>query len=421
MRPGRDLDHGRMLTTRHPARPGARPGQASGSWSTPGSSPATRPHGAGGPGRDGGRRTSDAEHPRPRGGARRSWPQRDALRGLQVTPRHPGGRVPGADRAGVPGMKTLSALSRAQWPSFWRDKQNGFSVLAFPLMFLVLFGTLFSDAGTGRSSARGGRRTSPDRGAPAGRRRAVRRGFEVTDDDDPMQRSRRSRAGDLERRWRRTARNWCCTTPRRTRWSRPPCGASFAASCRRSTRPLAQEPPPTRPGGSGRGRLAGADRVPRPGLLGWRWPWGRPSTPRMPLVTWRTISCCDGCGSRRCGPGAGRLAGGGLRGLALIQVALFLVCRGDVLRSGADRRRWLSVPLAVSGTLAFMAIGMVAGAVSRTAEAASGLANVIVLPMAFLSGSFIPLEQAPELADDGLRAAAAGLPERRDARRDGAR
>ena len=52
-------------------------------------------------------------------------------------------------------------------------------------------------------------------------------------------------------------------------------------------------------------------------------------------------------------------------------------------------------PAGLCGTLAFMAIGMVAGAVSRTAEAASGLANVIVLPMAFLSGSFIPLEQAP--------------------------
>ena len=48
-------------------------------------------------------------------------------------------------------MNDLVALTRAQWRSFWRDKQNWFWLLAFPLMFLVLFGSLFSDAGAGRS------------------------------------------------------------------------------------------------------------------------------------------------------------------------------------------------------------------------------------------------------------------------------
>ena len=53
------------------------------------------------------------------------------------------------------------------------------------------------------------------------------------------------------------------------------------------------------------------------------------------------------------------------------------------------------VDLLLCATLAFMAIGLIAGAVSKTAEAASGIVNVIILPMAFLSGSFIPLDQAP--------------------------
>jgi ABC-2 type transport system permease protein len=55
----------------------------------------------------------------------------------------------------------------------------------------------------------------------------------------------------------------------------------------------------------------------------------------------------------------------------------------------------MAIPLLLCATLAFMAIGLIAGAISRTAEAASGIANVIILPMAFLSGSFIPLDQAP--------------------------
>ena len=42
-----------------------------------------------------------------------------------------------------------------------------------------------------------------------------------------------------------------------------------------------------------------------------------------------------------------------------------------------------------------MSIGLLAGAVSRTTEGAVNMANFIVLPMAFLSGSFFPLDGAP--------------------------
>jgi ABC-2 type transport system permease protein len=56
---------------------------------------------------------------------------------------------------------------------------------------------------------------------------------------------------------------------------------------------------------------------------------------------------------------------------------------------------WLLLPLALCGTLAFLALGLLAGAVARTAESASGIANLVILPMAFLSGSFFPLDSAP--------------------------
>ena len=44
------------------------------------------------------------------------------------------------------------ALTRAQWIGFWRDKQNWFWLLLFPLMFLFLFGFLFQDSGASRST-----------------------------------------------------------------------------------------------------------------------------------------------------------------------------------------------------------------------------------------------------------------------------
>ena len=49
-------------------------------------------------------------------------------------------------------MNGFVALARAQWLGFWRDKQNWFWLMAFPLMFLVLFGFLFRDAGVSKST-----------------------------------------------------------------------------------------------------------------------------------------------------------------------------------------------------------------------------------------------------------------------------
>lgn len=56
---------------------------------------------------------------------------------------------------------------------------------------------------------------------------------------------------------------------------------------------------------------------------------------------------------------------------------------------------YLALPLLVLGTMAFFAIGMLVGAFCKTEEAASGAANIVIMPMAFLSGTFFPVENAP--------------------------
>jgi len=56
---------------------------------------------------------------------------------------------------------------------------------------------------------------------------------------------------------------------------------------------------------------------------------------------------------------------------------------------------WLGIPVFVLGILAFFAIGMLVGSFAKTEEAATGAANIVVLPMAFLSGTFFPIDQAP--------------------------
>lgn len=55
----------------------------------------------------------------------------------------------------------------------------------------------------------------------------------------------------------------------------------------------------------------------------------------------------------------------------------------------------LALPVFLSGILAFFSIGMLVGAFCKTEEAASGAANIVVLPMAFLSGTFFPIDLAP--------------------------
>jgi ABC-2 type transport system permease protein len=56
---------------------------------------------------------------------------------------------------------------------------------------------------------------------------------------------------------------------------------------------------------------------------------------------------------------------------------------------------WMAIPVFVLGVTAFFAIGMLVGSFAKTEEAATGAANIVVLPMAFLSGTFFPIDQAP--------------------------
>ena len=81
----------------------------------------------------------------------------------------------------------------------------------------------------------------------------------------------------------------------------------------------------------------------------------------------------------------------------------------------------MAVPLLVVGTLCFMSIGLLAGAITKTTEGAVNIANFMVLPMAFLSGSFFPLDGAPQWLQTFSQLLPLQAPQRGHARRDGAR
>jgi ABC-2 type transport system permease protein len=80
----------------------------------------------------------------------------------------------------------------------------------------------------------------------------------------------------------------------------------------------------------------------------------------------------------------------------MVQAAIFVgVASLPVFGLKLSNYWWMAIPLLIVGTLAFLSIGLLAGSFTKTSEAASAVANLIVLPMAFLSGAFFPLQGAP--------------------------
>ncbi len=82
--------------------------------------------------------------------------------------------------------------------------------------------------------------------------------------------------------------------------------------------------------------------------------------------------------------------------IALVQMVIFVGLGMAAFGLQLTGSWWMSVPLLIAGTLAFMSLGLLAGALAKTQEGAVNLANFLVLPMAFLSGSFFPLDGSPQ-------------------------
>ncbi|MFE6282165.1 ABC transporter permease [Streptomyces sp. NPDC057877] len=58
--------------------------------------------------------------------------------------------------------------------------------------------------------------------------------------------------------------------------------------------------------------------------------------------------------------------------------------------------RWpLALPVLLLGITAFLSMGVIIGSYADTPEAVAAIANCLMVPMAFLSGSFLPLEMMP--------------------------
>jgi len=139
-----------------------------------------------------------------------------------------------------------------------------------------------------------------------------------------------------------------------------------------------------------------------PGLLGWAIASGGAFGAAITLVSWRQNKLLRRLRLAPVSVGSVVLARVGVSlGVALVQLAVFLaIATTPYFGLKLSANWWMSIPVVACGTLAFMAIGLLVGSFARTQQAATAVANVIILPMAFLGGAFIPLDYAPSWIQD---------------------
>ncbi|MPZ62416.1 MAG: ABC transporter permease [Propionibacteriales bacterium] len=290
-------------------------------------------------------------------------------------------------------MRGLVPLSRAMLLGFVRDRMALFFTLLFPLMFLVLFGGIFSFDTQARSEVlQVGDVPILDR-APREQVGEV----DITRVDDLAAAIDQVGKGDADAAVEQHGDELVLHFSRADQVQAATVQGTIGSFVSAANQAVSGEPP--------RYRLR-AEQVEddsleaiqflTPGLLGWAIAMSATFGAALTLVTWRKSRLLR---KLRLAPVPTASIVGARVGVsmlvALVQMAVFLGLAMAFFGLRLTGSWWMAIPLVLVATLSFLAIGLLAGAVTRTPESASGLANLIVLPMAFLSGSFFPLEGAP--------------------------
>jgi ABC-2 type transport system permease protein len=139
-----------------------------------------------------------------------------------------------------------------------------------------------------------------------------------------------------------------------------------------------------------------------PGLLGWAIASGGAFGAAITLVSWRETKLLRRLRLAPVSTGSIVLARVGVSlAVALVQLAVFIgIATLPYFGLRLSAYWWMAIPVVACGTLAFMSIGLLVGSFARTQQAATAVANIIILPMAFLGGAFIPLNYAPAWIND---------------------
>jgi ABC-2 type transport system permease protein len=292
----------------------------------------------------------------------------------------------------------LGSLSKAMLLGFVRDRTALFFTVVFPLMFLLLFGTLLKDSGTDRVDVLAIGAVPVLDSMPADARAEFDKVVDVERRDDAASALKAVRDGDvaaaIEQRGDTLVIHYSAADQVRAGTVR----GIFSSLVEGANQAQSGQPP--------KFSLA-AEQVEdeslkviqfiTPGLLGWAVATGATFGAALTLVTWREKRILRRLRLAPIRPGTVVSARVGISVLiALGQTAVFIgVALMPFFGLKLTTYWWMVLPLIIVGTLAFLSIGLLAGAWAKTQEGATAIANIMVLPMAFLSGSFFPLDGAP--------------------------
>lgn len=294
-------------------------------------------------------------------------------------------------------MTAFKSLAQAMLKGFFRDKMALFFAVLFPLMFLALFGGLLGDSGTSKTEVEQVGNVTVLDDAPKDVRAYLEKSLDIHRTSDEKAALDKLRKGDTDAMITQRGDTLVVRFSRADQVKAATVQGTFQAIVQSANIAVTgQQPKYTLESDQVEDDSLSTIQFFTPGLMGWAIAAGATFGAATNLVVWRKNGLL-----RRL-----RLAPIPTRSVVLariavsvaiaaLQAAIFIgvgVAFFGLQLTGA----WpMIVPLLAAGTLSFMAIGLLAGAVSKTEEAAVGISNFVVLPMAFLSGSFFPLDAAP--------------------------
>ena len=298
-------------------------------------------------------------------------------------------------------MTAFTSLARAILKGFVRDRMAVFFSVLFPLMFLVLFGGVFSNQGVGKIDVEQVGPVPLLETLPADARAAFDDAFDVTSVSDWDAAVEDVRKGDADVAIRQLADKLDVRYSEADQTKSAVAVGTLESFVQTANLAATREPPKFD---------FEAERVEdeslktiqfvTPGLLGWAIATSATFGAAATLVQWRTTKLLR---RLRLAPiSTAQLVAARIGVTVTIAIGQFAIFVGlGVAAFGLKLTGswWTALPLLICGTLAFMAMGLLAGSISKTVEGATGLANFLVLPMAFLSGSFFPLSDAPGWLD----------------------
>jgi len=290
-------------------------------------------------------------------------------------------------------MKSLLSLSRAIFLAFRRDKAAVFFTIGFPLMFLVLFGGIFKSAGAPKVNVLEVGPVPVVDTLPADARTQIDDILKFTQATDIAAAQDKVRKGDYDAA---IAQDGSTVTVYYSAADQVK-SATVQAIMDRLVQATAGTPKLALHSQQVEDQSLKAIQYYTPGLLGWALAAGGTAGAALTLVGWRKKQLLR---RLRLSPvGTGTILGARVIvsvGIGLIQMVIFLGVASipyfGLKLSGAW---WMAVPLVFAGTAAFLSLGLLIGSFVKTEDAAQGIVQLIVLPMAFLSGAFFPLEFAP--------------------------